>query len=104
MKNQTRKNRKLSKSVKFNDYQCCDATFDGIREWYKSTYERLGWMILAKTKGMNEKTLNYKHNIERLRIAILQKRENTHDKDRIEDLAILLKDLEVLVEHVSKYL
>jgi len=65
-------------------------------------FDRLGWMILDKSKGMTEKISNYKHNIERLHTAIIQKKENTHDIDKINDLDLLLKDLEVLIEHTKK--
>jgi len=104
MKSQTRRNRKQSKTMKSHDYKCCDATFDGIHGWYKAMFEKLGWMVLAKSKGIGEKTAHYKHSIERLRTAIIQKKENTHDIDKINDLDLLLKDVEVLLEHTKKYL
>ena len=104
MPKQTRRNRKQSKTIKSHDYKCCDATFDGIHGWYKAMFEKLGWMILAKYKGMGEKTAHYKHSIERLQIAIIQKKENTHDIDKINDLDLLLKDVEVLLEHAKKNL
>jgi len=102
MKSRTRRNRKQSKTMKSHDYKCCDATFDGIHGWYKAMFEKLGWMILAKSKGMGEKTAHYKHSIERLHTAIMQKKEHTHDIDKINDLDILLKDVEVLLEHAKK--
>jgi hypothetical protein len=104
MKSQTRRNRKQSKTMKSHDYKCCDATFDGIHGWYKAMFEKLGWMILAKSKGITDKTVHYKHSIERLHTAIIQKKENTHDIDKINDLDLLLKDVEVLIEHAKKYL
>ena len=104
MSKPTRRNRKQSKTMKSHDYKCCDATFDGIHGWYKAMFEKLGWMILAKSKGMGEKTAHYKHSIERLCTAITQKKENTHDIDKINDLDLLLKDAEVLLEHAKKNL
>jgi len=104
MPKQTRRTRQRSKTVKSHEYKCCDATFDGIHGWYKAMFEKLGWMILAKSKGICEKTAHYKHSIERLRTTIIQKKENTHDIDKINDLDILLIDVDILLSHVKKYL
>jgi hypothetical protein len=104
MPKQTKRNRKQSKTVKSHDYKCCDATFDGIHGWYKAMFEKLGWMILSKSKGMGEKTAHYTHSIERLRTAIIQKKENTHDIDKINDLDLWLIDVEVLLAHAKKAL
>jgi hypothetical protein len=87
--------------MKSHDYKCCDATFEGIHGWYKAMFEKLGWMILAKSKGMTEKTTSYKHSIERLHTAIVQKMENTYDVDKVHDLEILLSDVEVLMQHAK---
>ena len=102
MKRTVSKRTKNNKTVKSYEYKCCDATFDGIHGWYKAVFEKLGWMVLAKSKNMSEKVAHYKHSIERLKTAIIQKKENTRDIDKVNDLDILLNDVEVLLSHANK--
>ena len=46
--------------VMSNHPECCDATYHGIHKWYTAMFEKLGWMILAKDKGLNENIEHYK--------------------------------------------
>ena len=103
MKYSNRKTRKSMQSMKKGKiYECCDATFDGIYAWYKKLFEKLGWMILAKKHGMVDKTATYKHSLEKLKIAITKKWKNIHDKDKKDDLGIMLENVEILIEHANK--
>jgi predicted ATP-binding protein involved in virulence len=81
---------------------CCKATYKGIVQWYKSVFEQLGWMILAKEQGMTDKVTTYVNSIYRIHIAIHQKIKSTVDKDRIQDLEIMGDNIKVLLAHVQK--
>lgn len=95
-------NRKTKKNMqKLETYECCDATFHGIHCWYKHLFEELGWMIIAKKHGMVDKTNTYQNSLERLKMAITKKWKNIHDKDKKEDLAIMLENVEILIEHAK---
>jgi len=81
---------------------CCEATHHGLQEWYKMKFEKLGWMILAKKRGMNDKVMEYKNSVNRLEKAIEHKlKYHTKDADRKDDLRIMLENVEVLKEHVE---
>jgi predicted ATP-binding protein involved in virulence len=99
----TAKNRhsNTSKTMK-NDLECCDATFNGIHNWYKAMYEKLGWMILSKYKGMTDKVASYKNGLQRLKWSIENKIKTMKDHDKKEDLKIMHADLMVLIEHAEK--
>lgn len=99
----TRKSYTMRKTAKkHHDMYCCDATFHGLHGWHKALFEELGWMILAKHRGIIEKTTVYKHSIERLKTSIEHKLKDTKDHDRKEDLKILHENVLVLHEHAMK--
>ena len=101
----TRKHRnshKMGKTVKSYHGECCDATFHGIHGWFKSLFEELGWMILAKSRGMTYKTTVYKHSIERLKKAIEDKIASTKDYDKKNDLKIMHENILILWNHANK--
>jgi hypothetical protein len=80
-----------------------DATFHGIIVWYENSFKQLGWMVLAQKFGYNDKISSYVNSVHRLKKAIQEK--ITHRlviSDRKEDLSIMLKNLEVLIEHINK--
>ena len=82
---------------------CCEATHHGLQEWYKMKFEKLGWMILAKENGINEKIFEYKNSLNRLEKAIEHKlKYHTKDIDRKDDLKIMLHDVDILKKHVEK--
>lgn len=82
--------------------ECCDATFHGLHDWHKRMFEELGWMILAKNRGMIDKTNVYKAGIARLKHALEQKIKSTREKDRKDDLHILHHNVCILMEHAEK--
>jgi Mg2+ and Co2+ transporter CorA len=106
MTGKTYKTRKspMNKTMKMNhgQYECCDATFVGIHFWFKSMFEELGWMILAKHRGMLDKIMTYKNSVNRLRQAIEKKLKVTKDADRKDDLRIMHENVLVLLEHIEK--
>ena len=101
----TRKNKSSKKkNVTFKTHygECIDATFHGLQCWFKSLFEKLGWMILAKNRGMTDKISVYKHSIERLKCTLEKKIKNTKDHDKKEDLMIMHENLMILWEHANK--
>uniref|UniRef100_A0A6C0HB26 Transposase n=1 Tax=viral metagenome TaxID=1070528 RepID=A0A6C0HB26_9ZZZZ len=98
----TRKMRPIRKTAKKYHIYCCDATFHGLHGWHKALYEELGWMVLAKHRGLTDKTATYKHSIERLKNTLEDKLKQTKDHDRKEDLKILHENVLVLHEHAMK--
>lgn len=79
----------------------CDSTFHGLHNWQKHVFEHLGWMILAKHRGMVDKTATYLNSIRRLKMALERKIKNTHDHDRKEDLRILHHNVCILCKHAE---
>jgi len=82
--------------------KCCESTFKGLQHWYKSVFEQLGWMILAKDKGMTDKISTYVNSVYRIHMAIEQKIKKTNDPDRVEDLQIMLSNVKILLAHTQK--
>ena len=100
----TAKKRYVHKNKTVKTISCFDSTMHGIHHWYRSVFERLGWMILAKHRGIDDKIQSYKNTIERLKCTIEEKIKNTRDHDKKADLKIMHTDLIVLMEHVEKEL
>jgi hypothetical protein len=79
-----------------------DVTFHNLHEWRKAEFEKLGWMVLAKAKGMKSKTRQYKKSVKALKHSIEKARHELKEPDRQRDLNIMLKQVEVLQKHVNK--
>ena len=82
--------------------KCCDATTQGLHNWYKEMFEKLGWMVLAHSRGMTDKIQTYLNSLERLLMALQQKIAKMRDPDNKEDLVIMLKNVEELLSHSQK--
>jgi len=78
-----------------------DVTFYGLSHWYKRAFEKLGWMILAKNRGMTQKMESYKHSLDVLKHDIEYKIKMTQGTDKKDDLKIMLDNLNILIEHVK---
>jgi hypothetical protein len=91
----TIKNRKMPGKVG-------DVTMKGINRWFKSVFEQLGYMVLAKSKGMSDKIQVYINSVHRLKQAIEDKKTKVYDADKVEDLRIMSANLDVLLKHIHK--
>jgi predicted ATP-binding protein involved in virulence len=98
----TAKKHNNNKNKTIKHVECFDSTMHGIHHWYRSVFERLGWMILAKYRGISDKIQSYKNTIERLKCTIEEKIKNTRDHDKKSDLKIMHDEVIVLMEHVEK--
>jgi len=96
------KNSRTRKNTNSSDNECCNATFDGIHHWYVEMYEKLGWMVLAKKRGMTDKTNVYKHSLHRLLHSIENKMRYMKDVDKKQDLKIMHENVKILCEHAEK--
>jgi hypothetical protein len=79
-----------------------EATMAGLSQWYKSAFERLGWMVLAKEYGMDDKLIAYKIELQRLHKHLCQKIDKVHDEDKKDDLKIMKTNVECLIAHANK--
>jgi predicted ATP-binding protein involved in virulence len=93
---------KQNRSKKQHHQVCCETTFHGLQEWYKKKFEKLGWMILAKEKGQNDKIMEYIQSVNRLEKAIENKLKHTKDSDKKDDLNIMLHDVMILKQHLHE--
>jgi len=77
-------------------------TFHGLHHWHKEMFEKLGWMVLAKAKGMDYKITVYKKSIDRLIQSIRHVSKEYEEADRKHDLNVLLMQAECLKATVAK--
>jgi ABC-type Zn2+ transport system substrate-binding protein/surface adhesin len=94
---------KLDSNHEHNNNECKsghahahDATFYGLHKWLKHKYEKLGWMCLAKHHHNTLKIQAYLDSINRLRASLEQKLDKLEEKDRKDDIKILLADVCIL--------
>ena len=88
-----------TRSLKKCKYQ---STYTALHLWFKAEFEKLGWMVLAKEKGMHEKVRDYVHGVQRLHDHLFCKIQETMDKDRLDDLTIMFQDVKVLLAHCKR--
>jgi ribulose kinase len=94
----TQKKRSFAKKTCKNN-----ATFYAFNVWYKDMFEKLGWMVLAKSwGGMEDKLISYKKSIHRLEHKLACKMNEVHDPDKKDDLYIMWKNVQVLKAHADK--
>jgi len=100
-----RRSRKSHKAGTKKSYTKCEnpATIHGFQKWYTAMFEKLGWMVLAKSKGdMNDRIISYKRSLQRLENKLECKINAVKDNDRKMDLEIMLQNTKVLLAHAYK--
>lgn len=80
-----------------------EVTMMGLYSWYKSLFERSGWMILAMEKAHWDSLKNFCSEIDHLIDAIQERKKTIKEQDRMDDLNILQKNLRTLHRHISLY-
>ena len=88
------------KMNKNND--CPEVIYTGIYKWYQDMFEKLGWMVLAKEKGMMYKIDFYKTGLQKLKCTIVKKHASMNDTDKKKDLEIMLTNVNILIKHANK--
>ena len=79
-------------------------TMHGLSHWHKHVFEHLGWMVLAKAKGMHDKVTVYKHSIKCLLSSIEHVMGEYKDSDRKHDLRVMHSHVVELDRFVAKNL
>lgn len=101
----TRKSRS-SKKEEIHTYDktgfCCEATFHSLHQWYVAEFEKLGWMILAKNRHMEDKITTYLNSLNRLHEALTHKLGHLRDSDKREDIMIMIANVDILIKHANK--
>ncbi len=83
-----------------------DVTFDGLHCWNKAIFEKLGWMVLVHSQGQSKAVTDcYMVEINNLKGAVgdkITKMTEMNCMDKVEDLNIMLRNLDILLNHVEK--
>jgi hypothetical protein len=74
----------------------------GLQRWHNDMFEKLGWMVLAKAKGLDDKVMMYKKSVNDLIEGIKHVSAEYENRNRKHDQNVLLMNAEVLKEHVDK--
>jgi hypothetical protein len=95
----TKRNRTVRKKCQTTS---STATFMGLQHWLVHMYERLGWMVLAHSRGYDDKVSSYKKSVGRLEKEIQIKMNEVNSPDHRKDLQIMMEEVMVLKKHVKK--
>jgi hypothetical protein len=98
VKRQTRKAQKLSKLPPLMGTQ------SGLDKWHDAMFEKLGWMVLAKEKGLDYKVDAYKKSLERLILMTKHVSSEYESHNRKHDLNVTLLNVMCLKSFVDKHL
>ena len=74
-----------------------ESTHYGLNNWSKAMFEKLGWMLLAYTKGFPNELKYYIENVKDLHTSIKEKINTVHDEDTKADYKILKENVESLL-------
>jgi hypothetical protein len=92
----------VSPPVIFSADKGWDQTMHGLYHWYSDMFQKLGWMVLEKSRGMSDKTTMYITSLRSLQTAIEQKRAKVKDVDHKGELLTMLNNVKVLTAHADK--
>lgn len=79
-------------------------TAHSLEKWHKAMFENLGWMVLAKEKGLDYKIATYKKAIDRLIASIKHVSSEYESRNRKHDLNVILLNVMCLKSFVDKHL
>jgi hypothetical protein len=97
----TKANKRTRKNQRHTEKKI-EVTFSGLNRWFRKLFEELGWMVLAKDMGFNDKIQVYKSSIKRFIEAAENAKEEIKEDDRCRDITIMLEKIKVLQNHVNK--
>ena len=80
------------------------STMHQLNHWHKHAFTHLGWMVLAKAKGMDAKVKQYKMSVNRLCDSIKHLMNEYENHNRKHDLNVMLMQVEVLQHDMNKIL
>jgi len=95
---------KTSKNSKTRSNHTHDIKFESFNKLYNYVFTNLGWTILAKAHGNDNKVNHYMSSLHRLHNSIEQKIVSTHEIDKKIALMIILKNLKMLEQGAAKIL
>ena len=76
-----------------------------LNHWYKSLFDKYGWMVLSiHIKGNEIKVTHYFDSLKRLSMALVNKIDQVKDVDKRRDLEIMSDHLEILIKAAIKQL
>ena len=81
-----------------------DSTLHQINGWHKHVFTHLGWMVLAKAKGLYTKVAQYKMSVNRLADAIVNLMKEYESQNSKHDLKVMLRQVEILQHDMNKIL
>ena len=81
---------------------CHDHTFHGLHEWHNNMFEKMGMVGKSWCEGNKLKMESYKDSLNKLKTALYNKKNKTHDEDRKDDLQILHDNITCLLNYVNK--
>ncbi len=81
-----------------------NVTYHGLHNWSKAMFEKLGWMVLAHAHGHQEIVETYLINIGHLMKAIEERKRNLEEKNRKNDMDILMRNMDILKNFVTNNL
>jgi hypothetical protein len=73
-------------------------TYKGLHKWFKKSFEKLGWMILAMKYDNPCKVKIYLQSLDHLKQSIQMKMNQVEEQDRKMDLGVLLEQTNYLIE------
>ena len=100
-RSQRRSKRSTRKEIRIPELA---GTMFGVNRWFRTMYEKLGWIVIAKAKGLNHKVVEYKRNLARLVRMIEQLMSEYMNVNRIHDLRVLHMEAKALLAYVNKHL
>lgn len=75
-----------------------------ITHWFNTMNDRLGWVVIAKAKGLGYKVTAYKRSLKRLIKTIEHVNAEYKDHNRKHDLGIILMETKALLQYVNRHL
>ena len=93
----TRKNKRTPLTL-------ANSTGDNVEHWFHNMLDKVGYMVMAKGKGMTFKIKAYKQSFENLIKTIEILREEYTERDRKRDLTVLLRKATYVYGFVKRHL